>query len=92
MAIKRQGKYYLTTLFDNSIHVRDINALRDSTEIGEIISFTKEVDFSNVSASKNGRKKPVTITGKVKAKFPHVFLFEDGRTFSWKDYFLGLTK
>ena len=90
MGGRKKGKWQLTRLFNESIHVKDIDALRDATKVGETIVFTHMMTQSNVSASAHGAEKPVIITGKIKAKFPHVFLFEDGRTFSWKDYLLGL--
>ena len=92
MAGSKKGKWQLTRLFNESIHISDIDALRDSTEIGETIKFTHDMTPSNIGSSAHGREKPVTIKGIIKAKFPHVFLLEDGRTFTWKDYFLGLRK
>lgn len=81
---------YMTELWDRSIHIQDIEDLRDSTPVGAYIKFEKEINGGD--AIYHREKKPGIISGVIKAKFPRVFMLEDGRTFSWIDYMLGKIK
>lgn len=75
-----------TSTWEKSIHILDIEEFRDSTPVGTHIQFEKAMDIA-VS-----RKRPEIVSGIIKSKFPHIFMLEDGRTFSWKDYYLGRIK
>lgn len=69
------------------ITVEDVYRLRDTTNVGDIVTF-RAVVYRRLEGY-GGQTKPETIIGRVKAKYPHIFMLEDGRTFSWKDYLLG---
>lgn len=81
---------YLTKIWERSIHILDIDDLRDSTPVGAHILFEKTIEGGD--AIYHRQQKPGIISGVIKSKFPHIFLLEDGRTFSWKDYYLGKIK
>ena len=67
------------------ITVQSINELRDSTNVGDNISF-----YINRSTTGNAHG-PVSglIKGTIAKKFEHVFLLTDGRTYSWTEYYMG---
>lgn len=51
-----------------------IEAVKRFTRIGNVISFVKDED---------------KIAGEIKEMYPHIFVFTDGRSFTWVDYILG---
>lgn len=60
--------------------VHDIYELRKNTRVGESIKF--KVDH----ALEDGTD---IVKGKIAAKYPHVFMLTNGKTYSWVDYLLG---
>lgn len=75
-----EGGYYL----------KDIYRLRDNTEIGDSIGFWSDRYFRTEASGYQGEKR--VVRGKIAAKYPHVFMLEDGSTYSWVDYMLGRQK
>lgn len=74
----------------SSIHILDVDNLRKATPVGAYIQFEKKVDGGDAIYHK--QQKMGIISGVIQAKYPNVFMLEDGRTFSWKDYYLGKIK
>lgn len=74
--------------FSEHIPIETIDELRDATNIGDEITFTKEV-YEFYADTGRYRKFDKPISGVIAKKFSHVFMFEDGRTFTWKDYYMG---
>ena len=60
--------------------VQDIYALRKNTRLGDTVNF--RVDH----ALEDGTD---IVKGEVAAKYPHIFMLTNGKTYSWVDYFLG---
>lgn len=56
------------------LSVVQIGILRDITNIGDWVYFQKDDQ---------------KIEGQIAKKYEHIFLLEDGRTFSWIDYVIG---
>lgn len=61
----------------------DVWKLRETTKIGSIVKFkVDDIQPDNTDVVK----------GKVKQKFPNVFVLDNGKTYTWVDYMLGRYK
>lgn len=69
------------------IPLSEIYALRDATKIGETIKFRSDRYYEVALSGWIG--KPKIVTGKVEAKFPNIFVLDNGEIYSWVDYMLG---
>lgn len=70
------------------IPLKEIHELRDNTKIGETIKFRTDRYYEIALSGWIG--KPKIVTGKVEAKYPHVFELDNGEVHTWKDYALGM--
>ena len=84
------GRYKLGKL-KGSTTVEEINNLRDNTPVGTYIEFKRKVSESVSATGLRGISKGdlITISGIVTKKFPNVFMLDNEKTYSWKDYMLG---
>lgn len=71
--------YYLKKVTD-AITPCQIEFLRDRIQIGDFLEFKRTNIFSSDYE---------VIFGVVKAKYTHIFQFEDGRTYQWKEVLMG---
>ena len=69
------------------IPLSEIHRLRDTTKIGETITFRSDRYYEVALSGWVG--KPRIITSKVMAKYPNVFQLENGEIHTWVDYMLG---
>ena len=69
------------------IPLKEIHELRDNTKIGETIKFRTDRYYEVALSGWIG--KPKIVTGKVEAKFPNIFILDNGEIYSWVDYMLG---
>lgn len=71
--------------------VEGIDRLRNDTPIGTYIEFKRSVSESVSTTGLRGISKGdlITVSGIVTKKFPNIFMLDNGKTYSWKDYMLG---
>jgi len=75
---------------EGGIPVAEIERLRDEIKIGETLKFWSDRYYEVGLSGEIGDSR--IVEGKVIAKYPHVFVLEDGHTYTWVDYILGRQK
>lgn len=74
-------------LKDRLITTKSVENLRDNTPVGSFIKFKRPYKYSE---NKWGElKKFDVVSGVVTAKYNHIFVLNNDRTYSWVDYILG---
>lgn len=71
------------------IYVNDVDKLRDNTKVGDTIEFMTDKYARYDGYDHRGFKDTKKIKAVVKAKYPNVFVLDDGQIFSWVEYIIG---
>lgn len=66
--------------FEEGITFEQIRLCKERTNVGDDIQFEKDIYCNQI---------PIKIYGTVKKKYKHLFLLEDGRSFTWVEYLVG---
>ena len=75
--------------YQRLVWVEDIEQLKNETPIGTFVKFHKYYPIDRQTDSDNEeikRDKNTIISGVITAKYPHLFMLDDGSTYPWKQY------
>lgn len=73
---------------DYALNVRDVEELRDATNIGDRIKFIT-YDFVEHKKTHIVERMENEVIGTVKEKYPYIFRLDNGKTYTWNQYALG---
>lgn len=74
-------------LQDRYITTESVENLRDNTPVGSFIKFKRTRKYGE--SERQCLRTFDDIHGIVTTKYSHIFVLDDGRTYSWVDYILG---